>query len=267
MTYRMLQLFTILLPTLLIGGFEYVRHDFLMPYMSMETGNLLITLLTFILSFLFSLWVFHTIRKMNDRLVEEQSRRAVYEERERLARELHDGIAQSLFYLNITIKRNQLAEAREAVSALDSHVRQAIFNLRTLPEEGSVLRTRLDKWIAQWSTLTGISVESDISTPDDFFTPRQEVQLFAIIQEAFANIRKHAEARHASLQIEHTGEGWQLTIEDDGKGIVSTEPLTGHYGLRMMRERAAEINAELAIEPIHTGGTRLHLVCKGGKRK
>ncbi|MGO0060590.1 sensor histidine kinase [Brevibacillus fluminis] len=270
MTYRILQLFTILLPTMLIGGFEYIRHELLMPYMSMETGNLLITLLTFVLSFLFSLVVFKTIRKMNDRLVAERSHRAVYEERERLARELHDGMAQTLFYLNITIKRNQLDEAREAVAALDNHVRQAIFNLRTLPEEGTTLRNRLEIWLAQWSTLTGLGVSSRFDMPDSLFTPREEIQLFAIIQEAFTNIRKHAQANRVSLQIDEgpTPGSWQLTIEDDGIGIIDTVPQPGHYGLKMMQERAAEIRAAFSITR-HERGTRLTLVSNGtgGNRK
>lgn len=239
-----------------------------MPYMSMETGNLLITLLTFVLSFFFSLVVFRTIRKMNDRLVEEQSRRAVYEERERLARELHDGIAQTLFYLNVTIKRNQLVEAREAVSSLDNHVRQAIFNLRTLPEEGTTLRTRLDKWLAQWSTLFGITVTSSFTIHDDFFTPREEIQLFAIIQEIFANIRKHANASHVTLQVtEGTAHMWQLAVDDDGVGITDSTLQPGHYGLRMMQERAAEINADFSITRRDAGGTHVQLLSNGGKRQ
>lgn len=269
MTYRILQLFTILLPTLLIGGFEYIRHALLMPYISMETGNHLITLLTFVLSFLFSLLVFRMIRKMNNRLVEEQSRRAVYEERERLARELHDGIAQTLFYLNITIKRKQLDEAREAVAALDSHVRQAIFNLRTLPEEGTTLRTRLEKWLSQWSTLSGMSVASSFTVDDDMFTPREEIQLFAIIHEAFTNIRKHAQAKHVSLRITKgaASSTWQLCIDDDGIGIMDPTPQPGHFGLKMMQERATEINATFSISRRDTGGTHIQLLSKGGKRQ
>ncbi|MCK9906283.1 histidine kinase, partial [Frankia sp. Cpl3] len=119
---------------------------------------------------------------MNEKLVEEQARRAVYEERERLARELHDGIAQSLFFLNVKLKQDQLDDARIAVSAIDSHVRQAIFNLRSLPEEGSAFSARLDKWLTQWSALSGIDVIHDLAIAEGFFSPAEEVQLFGVIQ-------------------------------------------------------------------------------------
>lgn len=115
---RTLKWLTILLPTLLIGGFEYVRHDFLLDSLSMETGNLYITLLTLLMSFVFATWMFKRIARMNDTLAREQAKRAVYEERERLAEELHDNIAQVLFFLNVQLTKGQISEAREAVSRL-----------------------------------------------------------------------------------------------------------------------------------------------------
>jgi signal transduction histidine kinase len=259
MTYRILYWLTVIVPPLIIGGFEFIRHDFLLEYMSMETGNVYITLLTLLLSYLFATWMFRTIERMNAKLVEEQARRAVYEERERLARELHDGIAQSLFFLNVKLKQKQLDEARVAVTAIDNHVRQAIFNLRQLPEEGS-LNQRLEKWLSQWSDLSGIDVSHELMIRDSFFNPTEEVQLFGIIQEAFANIRKHAQARHSWIRLT-TGEPhtWMLTIEDDGKGISYAPDEMKRYGLSMMRERAAQLNADFEIGPRPEGGTIIRL--------
>ncbi len=268
MTFRLLQIFTVLLPTLLIGGFEYVRHEFLMPYMSMETGNLVITLLTFVIFFNFSLWIFHTIRNMNERLAEERAKRAVYEERERLARELHDGIAQSLFYLNVTLKKGNLDEARKVVSTMDSHVRQSIFNLRTSPEEANTFRERVERWLSQWSTLSGIAVTHDVSVPDGFFPPRSEMQLFGVIQEAFNNIQKHAGAQHAYIHLHtRTPRFWELTIQDDGVGIdTHCNTADKHYGLKIMSERAEQINASFWIGKSDQGGTVVKLTSlQGGK--
>lgn len=267
MTYRTFYWLTVLLPAIIIGGFEFVRHDFLLPYISMETGNVYITLLTLFLSFLFANWMFRTIERMNAKLVEEQARRAVYEERERLARELHDGIAQSLFFLNVKLKQGNLDEARIAVSAIDNHVRQAIFNLRSLPEEGS-LEQRLEKWLGQWNALSGVEVTTNIKVRDNFFTPAEEVQLFGIIQEAFANIRKHAQARHAWIQLVTREPGhWRLTVEDDGVGIADVEADSKKYGLSMMQDRAKQLQADIQIGTRSEGGTIIRLVSrKGGKQ-
>lgn len=259
MTYRTFYWLTALLPAIIIGGFEFIRHDFLLPYLSMERGNVYITILTLILSFLFADWMFRTIEKMNAKLVEEQARRAVYEERERLARELHDGIAQSLFFLNVKLKQGQLDDARIAVSAIDNHVRQAIFNLRALPEEGS-LEQRLEKWLAQWSALSGVDVTTELHIKETFFSSAQEVQLFGIIQEAFANIRKHAQARHAWIRLTtQEPRQWELAIEDDGVGISAESAEAKKYGLAMMRDRARQMPATLEIKRRDAGGTIITL--------
>ncbi len=267
MTYRMLHVFTVLLPPLLIGGFEYIRHDFLLPYISMEQGNFLITVLSFLLSLLYASWMFRTIRRINDRLVQEQAKRAVYEERERLARELHDGIAQTLFFLNVKLRQGNYDEARTAVSAIDNQVRQAIFNLRSSPEEGVSLSLRLNKWLSEWSTLTGVEVNRRISLPDKYFSPAEEVQLFAIVQEAFANIRKHAQARSASIALESfPAGGWRLVIADDGIGLSAADTDNHKYGLKMMRERAAQLGADFHLEGRTPGGTTICLTAvTGGK--
>jgi nitrate/nitrite-specific signal transduction histidine kinase len=265
--YRFLYVLTVLLPPLIIGGFEFIRHDFLLPYMSMETGNVYITILTLLLSFLFATWMFRKIEQMNAKLIEERARRAVYEERERLARELHDGIAQTLFYLNVKLKQGQLDEARAAVTAIDNHVRQAIFNLRSLPEESSHFAQRLEKWLTEWSALSGVDVTHELDISEGFFTPGEEVQLFGVIQEAFANIRKHAHARHAWINLT-AGERkqWELTIRDDGIGIFQSdaEANKNKYGLKMMRERAKQLGAAMEINRIPSGGTEICLKCGNG---
>ncbi len=264
MSYRIFYWLTVLVPTVTIGGFEFVRHDFLLPYMSMETGNVYITLLTLLLSFLFATWMFRTIERMNAKIVEEQARRAVYEERERLARELHDGIAQSLFFLNVKLRQGQLDDARVAVSAIDNHVRQAIFNLRSLPEEGS-LEQRLEKWLTQWSALSGIDASYELTIKDNFFTPAQEVQLFGIIQEAFANIRKHSQAKHSWLQLTTTDPGsWTLAIEDDGVGMPASSEESKKYGLSMMKDRAKQLQATIEIRTRESGGTAIILTSQTG---
>jgi nitrate/nitrite-specific signal transduction histidine kinase len=261
LSMKTLKLFTILLPPVLIGGFEYIRHDFLLHELSMETGNLYITLLTLVLSYLFATWMFRRIEVANQRLAQEQAKRAVYEERERLAQELHDNIAQILFFLGVQLKKGQLDEARSAVSEIDHHLRQAIFNLRTAPEEGADLRLRLESWLEEWSKLSGIAVDRSIELAGGGIPAAWEVQLFSIIREAFMNIRKHSLADHAALELTHVENGrWELRILDNGIGLeaLGQGGVTGkHYGLTMLRKRATELGAEVVIRSMDGGGTEL----------
>ncbi|MBL0387195.1 sensor histidine kinase [Tumebacillus sp. ITR2] len=272
MTYSRLQWFSVLFPTLLVGGMEYIRHAYLLPYLSMAQGNYVITFLVLVLSFFYATWVFRTMRRINTRLSEEEARRAVYEERERMARELHDGIAQTLFFLNVKLKMGRVEEARTAVAAIDNHVRQAIFNLRDLPEEGDTLTCRLEKWLSQWSALTGIEVQHDFQTPPEhFFNAAQEVQIFGIVQEAFNNIRKHARASLAFSKFTWQENGrWQFTIADNGSGIdeeITAHPDPKKYGLRMITERAEKLHADFQLTNLADGGTELKLTARAGGTK
>jgi signal transduction histidine kinase len=257
MSYRTLKIFTILLPTILIGGFEFIRHQLLIRYLSMEEGNFLITLLIFILSFAFATWMFRLIQQTNEHLAQEQARRAVYEERERLARELHDGIAQTLFFLNIKLKQGHIEDARRAVSTIDNDLRQAIFNLRPLREGDRTFFARLEKWLSEWSALSGIEAEVQIEQPDFSFTENEEMYLFAIIQEAFSNIRKHADASLAALCFAADTEGWRLIITDNGKGFDGAPISVEKYGISMMEERATRLKASFSVAKRKSGGTEL----------
>lgn len=265
MNYNKLKIFAILLPTILIGGFEFIRHEFLLSYLSMEAGNIYITFLTFIISFLFATWMFQTIEGMNQRVSEEKAKQAVYEERERLARELHDNIAQSLFFLNVKLKQGDLDEVKLAVNEIDANLRQAIFNLRSMPHDSlGYFPHRLKKWLEEWSVVTGIEVEQKVEIGNESFSPREEVQIFGIVQEAFTNIRKHAQATECFFQLISTEEGWQLSIKDNGIGFQSIESGNQHFGLAMMKERAKKLEATLEILGSPGEGTVLSV--KGEKK-
>lgn len=243
MSYRLLKFLTVLIPTLIIGGFEFIRHEFLLHSFSMEAGNWLITIFTVVISYLFSVWMFGTIERKNKQLAEEKSRGAVYEERERMARELHDNIGQVLFFLNVKIKQGKYDEAKAAISEMDNHLRQAIFNLRSSPDEGISFTDRLTKWLDEWNVISGIDVFREIEIPEKRFTTGEEVQIFAIIQEAFTNIRKHSEANCVNLTFHASSTGWTLEIIDDGIGLANQELKATKYGLSMMEKRANELNA------------------------
>ncbi|MDF2720687.1 MAG: two-component system sensor histidine kinase [Paenibacillus sp.] len=259
MSFERLKLFTIVVPAVIIGGFELIRHQFMLHYLSMEAGNFYIIVLTLLLSYIFSTWMFRKITTMNETIAAEQSRRAVFEERERLASELHDNIAQMLFFLNVQLKQGKVAEARSAAAEIDHHVRQAIFNLRSLPEDGVTFPERLDRWLNEWGLIADIEVERHIDWREGLFTSYEQLQLFAIVQEAFTNIRKHSHADYAELNWQYdNGTGrWTLIVTDNGVGIRTPADLPSKYGMSMMRKRAAELGAVLTVQKRASGGTEL----------
>jgi signal transduction histidine kinase len=265
MNYVKLKMITILLPTAMIGGFEYFRHDVLTNYMSMEAGNFYMTLLTFILSYLFASWMFRHIEQSNIQLGEEQARRAVYEERERLANELHDNIAQTLFFLNIQLQKGHIEDAKSAVSDINNQVRQAIYNLRISPEEGTAFTERINHWLQEWSLVTGIEVKAELLLEADYFRPVEEVHLFGLMQEAFTNIRKHSQASSAALSIRAEGSSWLLRISDNGRGVNALESQF-KYGVAMMKKRAEELHAQLELSNLAQGGTALQVIGHKGDR-
>lgn len=266
MNYRYLKFFAVLLPTLIIGGFEYIRHIFLMPYLSMSLGNLYITLLTLVISFIFATWMFNIIGRMNERLVEERAKRAVFEERNRLYRELHDGIAQTLFFLNVQLKQGKIEEARTAVAEINDDVRQIIFNLRCSLEEGNSLEDRINKWLNEWGVLTGIDVTQAVDIPAKYFTPGEEVLIFGIIQEGFTNVYKHSKAKLAKIDLQVSVRGWQLAISDNGAGIQDAMITPHKHGIRMMKERAVQLGANLSVSRGETCGTKLLLTATKERR-
>ena len=169
--------------------------------------------------------MFKTIKEQNNRISSEREIRAIYEERERLAKELHDNIAQTLFLLKVHLKKGKLNEAQNLVNSIDSNLRQAIYNLRASPSEHVTLSKRIENWLDDWNTVSGIDLKLSISINENYFTPAEEVQLFSLIQEAFTNIRKHSDAKYEILHFETHPNEWKLIIVDNGRGFSENEIL------------------------------------------
>jgi signal transduction histidine kinase len=259
MSYRKMKFISILIPTLLIGGFEFFRHSALLHSLSMEVGNYLITLLTLIISYAYATWMFRTIEKKNTRITNEREMRAIYEERERLAKELHDSIAQTLFLLKVHLKKGKTEEAGSLVNSIDTHLRQAIFNLRMNPSEQVNFSKRIQNWLEDWSIVSGIEIHVGLTIQEGYFTTSEEIQLFGIIQEAFTNIRKHSDANEVSIRLHTDGAGWEMVIDDNGVGFNLEDIRSNQYGLRMLKERAERLEAYLDIQTEINQGTKIML--------
>ncbi|MDL5034218.1 type IV pili methyl-accepting chemotaxis transducer N-terminal domain-containing protein [Pelomonas sp. APW6] len=205
----------------------------------------------------------------NLRLAARDREMAVSEERNLLAQELHDSIAQSLAFLKIQVQllRGGLARQRPqdveaALTEIDTGVRESyadvrelLLHFRTRPGHEDIehaLRTTLSKFELQ----SGIQAQLVVQGSGVPLPPDQQIQVLHVVQEALSNVRKHAGAKLVEVRVlqEPT---WRFEVSDDGRGFDTENGRFDetHVGLRIMRERAQRIGAHVSIRPREAGGT------------
>ncbi|TXT24618.1 MAG: two-component system NarL family nitrate/nitrite sensor histidine kinase NarX [Gallionellaceae bacterium] len=208
----------------------------------------------------------------NQRLVAREKEMAVSEERNLLAQELHDSIAQSLAFLNIQVqllrddlKQGQITAAlqgleqiREGVQESYDDVRELLVHFRTRVGNADLetaVRSALEKFEGQTGILASFSCSGTV--PD--FPPEHVLQAMHIVQESLSNVRKHARASCVDVNLVCDGK-CTLHIRDNGIGFDAARD-TGdtHVGLSIMRERAYRIDAELTLESAPGKGTQMRL--------
>jgi len=209
----------------------------------------------------------------NARLFRSLEYKVVIQERARLAREIHDGLAQTLAFLKLQAAQMQSYLAQGDIARL-SHVlkenyqalteayldtRQAIDNLRLTPQDG--LEQWVDRILREFEQTAGLRVERSIEVFDPPLEPEIQAQLIRVLQEALSNVRKHARARVVRVGLRR----WQgeciLEISDDGMGFSAGDvPEISQHGLRGMRERAEMIGADFQIISQPHQGTTVRLV-------
>lgn len=197
---------------------------------------------------------------------------AVLQERERVSREVHDGLAQTLGYLNVQmgildrlLTSGETAKAQAEVNEMalvtrDAYqdLRQAIVDLRMPLSSTPGLRRTLREYAEKFSRQTGISCKFEGHRgPPAVISPTAEVQLVRIVQEAMANIKKHAPGSEAWLSIEVKNQEALVVIKDNGPGFdLETTIVRGRqYGLQTMKERAESVGGRLRIDSRPGDGT------------
>lgn len=202
--------------------------------------------------------------------------KAIVEERERIARELHDSLPQLLAYLNTKIgaiylfvekgkKKDALVNLRELENAshnLLTDVRDAIHGLRASRLLASGLDLAIRNYVDQFKELCRIPVaySFDPAAREIQLSPETQVQALRIVQEALSNIRKHSKASTASVQILFRDRELILVIADNGLGFDSASPSSSggsQYGLQTMRERAESLHGKFMIESQAGKGTQV----------
>ena len=199
---------------------------------------------------------------------------AIIEERNMLASELHDSIAQALAYLKIqgslleeSIRSgNQeqsfedLAQIRRGIEKSNNDVRELLVHFRTkIDSEG--LEPSIRKILARFSKDTGIRTVFNTDPDIPALSPGAEVHLFHIVQEALTNARKYSKATEVIVSVRGGGD-FEVIVEDNGIGFDVEEVKNkgvSHVGIDIMRERAVRLGADLAIETSPGSGTRILL--------
>jgi signal transduction histidine kinase len=203
----------------------------------------------------------------NARLYEQAQGVAVLEERQRLARELHDSVSQVLY--SIALNAASAAALRtsdpERAAALgrDVHelarvglaeMRALIFELRPESLEREGLVSALHKQADAVQARHGVAVRVSSAEEPEISLAAKEA-LYRIAQEALQNVTKHARAQSAELALHQIGSEVILRISDDGRGFDTDRSYPGHLGLHSMRERAAAVGGALHIQSSHGQGT------------
>ncbi|MCX7902406.1 MAG: histidine kinase, partial [Burkholderiaceae bacterium] len=218
----------------------------------------------------------------NEKLARDNLHARVVLERQHLATEIHDAVAQSLTFArmrlstldqalqasDLELARTCAADIGEELKRAHARVREVITHFRAGMDARGLLAS-LRETAENFYARCGIELTFECHVTDINLTPQQQTHAFNIVQEALANIRRHSGARRARLTIHRCQDALEITIEDDGRGLPPPIAESGagddHHGLRMMRERAERAGGWIRFDNPLTGGTRVRLVLPAGR--
>lgn len=187
---------------------------------------------------------------------------ATADERRRLAREMHDGVAQDIASLGYLVdalaakpaspqQAEQLQSLRSQITHVVAEVRQSVLTLRTSVGEAESLGAAIGSIARHLSEVSGIPIEVTLDEHTTRLRPEVEAELYRISQEAMNNAIKHARASTITVHCQVHAPGASITIADDGRGLQQAR--SDSHGLKIMRERARLVGATLTIDD-NTGG-------------
>lgn len=206
----------------------------------------------------------------NARLREQIEESAVLAERNRLARDLHDAVTQTLFAASLIAEviprlwETDREEAQRRLAELGSLTRGALAEMRTLLLElrpAALVQASLPDLLSQLVEAVGnraqLSISARVFGEREPLPDEVKIAYYRIAQEALNNVARHAGASQAQVELHFSPAELQLRVEDDGKGFRAGTAGGTHLGLNIMRERSESIGAELRIESSPGAGTRI----------
>jgi signal transduction histidine kinase len=218
------------------------------------------------------------LHRAQESLAQVEREAGVLQERQRLSREIHDTLAQGLISIITHLQAaeqsleagdrasgdetllHHLAQAQRMARANLGEARRVVQDLRPELLEATTLPSALRGVVAAWAESSGTEASARLTGTVRFLPVKLETTLLRVVQEALANIAKHANARTASVTLSYMPDRIMLDVQDDGDGLVDTAPVslssTG-FGLQSMRERVAELGGTLHIESEPGAGTIL----------
>jgi two-component system nitrate/nitrite sensor histidine kinase NarX len=204
---------------------------------------------------------------LHDASAEQDSRQAI-------VAEVHDGLAQTLVFARMRVplleeaivRRNEAAalqysaDVREAVGLAQTNLRAILSQCRE-PMDPQGLKHALGSSVQSFRELTQVNLVFEDRAPNLHMSGSRESQVFLIVQEALSNIAKHARARHAWLRLDQCGDQVEVIVEDDGAGPPAAKALASpsHFGMEIMRQRAARLGGKLEVVARDGCGTRMRL--------
>ncbi|WP_372338938.1 GAF domain-containing sensor histidine kinase [Actinoplanes sp. RD1] len=204
---------------------------------------------------------------------------ATNEERQRLAREIHDGVAQELVMVGYGIDNAQatlpegadetaeeLRTLRSEVTRVITELRLSLFELRSEVDRNGGLAAAIAEYARTLGTSAGLRVHFTFDESTARLPAATEAELLRIAQEAITNARKHAGASNLWVTCTVDPPYAEIEVSDDGKGFADDRP-DGRYGLAIMAERAERIRGRLEIRPRHPSGTTVAVVLGTSARR
>lgn len=238
---------------------------------------------------LLALWMRTIVRESTERkrLIEQleaaqeelasvERQAGILEERQRMAGEIHDTLAQGFTSIvmqleaadqalpdDITSVQNHIAKALETARASLRKARRLVLALQPEPLEKASLAEALRREAERWTLDCGIITNYSVTGDPISLHPQAEVTLLRALQEGLSNVQKHAGAQEVNITLSYMADQVALDIQDDGKGFErqilgsSAEQDTGGFGLRAMQQRVEQIGGEVIIESVIDKGTTL----------
>lgn len=279
--FRRIRWLAVLLPALSVGLFEFLRHQwigFMLPRWLDNgwPGNVAGALVVAAVVYGFVRFFTHVLQDSALEVARVREEAAIVVERQRIAREMHDSIAQTLFYLTVRLREvddlvlageseeahTELQMARREIKAAYHRVRAVIADLRQQAELEDFGKA-VHRTASELAERLGVRVTCEVAGPTNL-PPSSRQHVLAIIQEAVVNAHRHGQTRCAIVRLKTVGKETVIEVSDEGVGFdPGAIPQEGRYGLTIMEERAQMAGGRLDLDSVPGHGTRVTVYLPG----